>query len=449
MQIDAASYAEQLAYYEIYSAENRYTTKLSTVQSQSSMVSKIDNALDALDNLLYKFTKPTGTFAQSAVSLSNEDYFSVDAAGYAKNINMDIFVEQTAAAHQIVVEAKGTETTDAFTTKGSGTVISITDSNGDSVDLNLDELFSSKADGAEISYQEMVNYFNQEMEGQVNASLVRSGGEMKLLFSADETGADNEFDITVTSSSDTVVGDAFAEGEKTVVKQARDAVIWLGDQNDGIRLTNSSNTFEDIVNGVDITINKANSIGDDTTNLTIGPDSDATIELLNEFITSFNEALSVINEAVQSGNGDDEERGVLASDSSIRSIANDLKNVLRTNVNGVSMFEIGLSFNKDGELELDEDAFKDAADDFDLEEIFLGENGMFRTLESTVEKYADYNTGSLQRKKERLSQQQTQINDKLDQIDTKYEMYYNRYLAQFTNLNNLMYSMESITTLFA
>ena len=51
MQIDASAYADQLAYYEVYAAQNRYSTKLSTLQNQSSMISKIDNALDALDNL--------------------------------------------------------------------------------------------------------------------------------------------------------------------------------------------------------------------------------------------------------------------------------------------------------------------------------------------------------------------------------------------------------------
>ncbi len=454
MQIDAASYADQLAYYEIYSAENRYTSKLSILQSQSSMVTKIDNALDALDNILYKFTKPTGSLEQSAVSLSNEDYFSVDAAGYAKNINMDIFVQQTASAQQVVVNATGTETSDAFTTVGSGTKLSV-DFGGETFEIDFDTAFASKSDGDEVSYQEMVNYFNQEMDGKVNASLVRSGGEMKLLFSSDETGLENAFSVTSYTQSDPnddttrVTTSEFEVGQQNTVKEARDAIIWLGDYNSGIELTNSSNTFEDIVNGVDITISKANEIGDDTTNFTIGPDSAATIELLNEFITSFNEALSVFSEATQSGNGDDVERGVLASDGQIRGIANELKNLIRTSYDSVSLFEIGLSLNKDGELELDEDAFKDAADNYDLESIFLGEGGLFKTMESSVEKYADYNTGSLQRKKERLSQQQTEVNDKLDQLDTKYEMYYNRYLAQFTSLNNMMYQMSSITTLFA
>jgi len=450
MQIDAASYADQLAYYEIYSAENRYTNKLSTVQSQSSMVSKIDNALDALDNILYKFTKPTGSFAQSAVSQSSEDYFSVNAAGYAKNINMDIFVEQTATAQQTVIDTGVSDGSDVFATVGNGTVIEVkvmVDGVEETIRLDIDEEFKGQT---EVTYQQLVNSFNQNdaLDGKVNASLVRSGGEMKLLFSSEETGVANSFDIDIREDTATDLTTQF--NQQNTVKRAQDAIIWLGDYEDGIQLTNSSNTFEDIVEGVDITINKANAKDDDTTNLTIGPDSEATIELLNEFITSFNNAISVINEATQSGNSTDgEDRGVLASDSSIRSIANDLKNVLRTNVDGISMFEIGLSFNKDGELELDEDAFKDAANDYDLEDLFLGENGMFRTLESTVEKYADYNTGSLQRKKERLTQEQNQVNDKLEQLDTKYDMYYNRYLSQFTNLNNMMYQMSSISTLFA
>ncbi|WP_165311092.1 flagellar filament capping protein FliD [Vibrio ziniensis] len=444
MQIDASSYADQLAYYEVYSAQNRYSTKLSTLQSQSSMLSKIDNALDALDNLLYKFTKPTGSFSQSAVSQSSEDYFSVNAAGYAKNISMDIFVKQTAASHQMVIETSGSETSDTFATIGNGTKFSIKIGT-ETHEFDIDDAFSSKGEGGSVTYQELINHINQELDGQVNASLVRSGGTMKLMLSSEETGEANRFEIVEGSAE----GDASAFSGATTVKEGRDAIIYLGDPDDGgIELTNSSNTFTNIVNGVDITVTKANKTGDDTTNFSIGPDSSATMELLNEVITSFNSALSILNEATRSGS-ESEERGVLASDGQIRGISNELKNLIRTSYNGVSLFEIGLSLNKDGELELDEDKFKEASETYDLEEIFLGEAGLFKTMESSIEKYADYNTGSLKTKKERNATEQTRVNDKLDDLDTKYEMYYKRYLSQFTNLNNLMYSMSSISTLFA
>ncbi len=445
MQIDASSYADQLAYYEVYSAQNRYSSKLSSLQSQSSMVGKIDNALDALDNILYKFTKPSGTLAQSAVTQTSEEFFTVDAAGYAKNINMDIFVEQTASAHQIAINTPSTssETSDVYALVSDNTSITV-NVGGEDKTITFGSEADDDGDG-NISYQEMVNYFNKEMDGGVNASLVRSGGDMKLLFSAEDTGLENAF--TITASGTTDVGTGFDVAEQNIVKQARDAIIWMGDYGSGIELTNSSNTFEDVVNGVDITITKANASTDDTTNFSIGPDSSATIEALNEFVTSFNAALSVLNEATRSGS-DTEERGVLASDGTIRGIENELKNLIRTSYNGVSMFELGLSLNKDGELELDTEAFEEASEIYDLDAIFVGEGGLFKTMESTVEKYADYNTGSLQTKKDRISQQQERVNDKLDELDTKYEMYYRRYLSQFTNLNNIMYSMESISTLF-
>ena len=445
MQIDASSYADQLAYYEVYAAQNRYSTQLSTLQNQSSMLGKIDNALDTLDNILYKFTKPKGTLAQSAVTQSSEEFFSVNAAGYAKNINMDIFVEQTAAAHQVAVNATGTETSDIFAVADGKTTLTV---NFDGVDkeITLGADADDDRDG-NVSYQEMVNYFNKTMDGGVSASLVRSSGDMKLLFSSEETGVANQFTVTA-SHADSGELDAFTTANQKVIKEGRDAIIWMGDYGSGIELTNSSNTFENVVNGVDITITKANSAGDDTTNFSIGPDSAATIETLNEFVTAFNDALKVLNEATRSGS-ETEERGVLASDGSIRGIENQLKNLVRTSYNGVSMFEVGLSLNKEGELELDAEKFDEASELYDLDAIFVGEGGLFKTMESTVEKYADYNTGSLKTKKDRNALQQDRVNDKLDELDTKYEMYYKRYLSQFTNLNNMMYSMNSISTLFA
>ncbi|MCF7362838.1 flagellar filament capping protein FliD [Vibrio diazotrophicus] len=445
MQIDASAYADQLAYYEVYAAQNRYSTQLSTLQSQNSMLGKIDNALDALDNILYKFTKPKGTLAQSAVTQSSEEFFSVNAAGYAKNINMDIFVEQTAASHQIAVNATGTETSDIFAVADGKTTLTV---NFDGVDKEITLGAEADDDGdGNVSYQEMVNYFNKTMDGGVSASLVRSSGDMKLLFSSEETGVANQFTVTA-SHADTGELDAFTTANQKVIKEGRDAIIWMGDYGSGIELTNSSNTFENVVNGVDITIAKANAAGDDTTNFSIGPDSAATIETLNEFVAAYNEALKVLNEATRSGS-ETEERGVLASDGSIRGITSELKNLIRTSYNGVSLFEVGLSLNKEGELELDAEKFDEASELYDLDAIFVGEGGLFKTMESTVEKYADYNTGSLKTKRDRNSLQQERVNDKLDELDTKYEMYYRRYLTQFTSLNNMMYSMNSISTLFA
>ncbi len=441
MTIDAASMADQMAYYDTYSSYNRYETRLALLQSQSSMVSKVDNSLDALDNILYKFTKPSGSFAQSATTLSSEDYFSVSAAGYAKNINMDIFVEQTATAHQVAMNTTGSETSDEFSSSTGTFTIEV---GGETYTLDVADAAGS--DGT-TTYQEFVNYFNTEMDGLVTASLVRSGGEMKLLFSSAETGEENNFTISASGSDyDAEV----ATANDNPIKEGRDAIIWLGDYGSGVQLTNSSNTFEDLVNGVDITINKANKVGDDSTNLKIGPDDSATIEALNEFITAFNSTLDVLNTATRSGSGEDdgEERGVLASDGTIRGIETKLKSLIRSSYEGVSLFEIGLSLNKDGELELDEDKFKDAAENYDLEAIFNGENGLFKTMESTIEVYADYNTGSLQQKKDRLAQDQQRVNDQLDQLDAKYDMYYKRYLKQYTTLNSIMYSMDSISGLF-
>ncbi len=440
MNIDAASMAEQLAYYEVYAAQTRNQERLTLLQSQSSMITKIDSALDSLDNIIYKFTKPSGSFEQSSVSLSSEDYFSVNAAGYAKNINMDIFVEQKATSHQVAVNTSGTEPTDAFVSTGTMDI----EFQGETYTINVADADSS-GDGT-VTYQEFVNYFNQEMDGMVNATLVRSGGEMKLLFSSEETGAENLFSITA-NTGDAEIDQNISDGNTSPIKSGQDAIIWLGDQGSGVQLTNASNTFENIVPGVDITLTQANEVGSASTNFTIGPDSDETISVLNEFITAYNEVISVLDTATRSGS-DSEERGVLASDGSIRGIESKLNGLIRGSYYGVSMFELGLSLDKEGKLELDSDKFKEAQELYDLETIFCGDEGLFKTMETTIEQYADYTSGSLNRQKERISAQQDRVNDNLDRLDAKYDMYYKRYLAQYTQLNTIMNSMDSISSLF-
>ncbi len=444
--IDAAGMASQLAYYEVMGAEARYNSKLELVNAQSTALSGIKTALSTLDNAIYQFTKPGATFGQSAPVLSNEDYFTVSTNGSVNNVNLDLFVEQTAASHQVVLDTGATSATDVFASGDAVTNGEFTfEQGGETYTLSFADADAFGDGDGELTLQEFTNYFNNELDGKAGASLVRSGDEVKLMITSDETGADNNFTLSANAESglDTVVANA----SDNPLRTGRDAIVWLGDYGTGMQLTNSSNTFEDIVDGVDITLTNAQEIGDNSVNLAVEPDTEATLETLNEFVTAYNAALKSINEATSSGD-DTSSRGVLASDGSIRGIESRLQNLMRQTYDGVSMFEIGLSFDKDGMLELDEDKFTEALTTYDMDEIFCGEDGLFVAMEDTIDMYTNYSTGLLSAKQERLDQQKTDINTKLDDLEDKYNMYYDRYLAQYTALNNTLMSMGSVTTFF-
>lgn len=434
--IDAASMAQQLAMYEIMGPQSRYETQLNDYKAQDKALSEIKSKLSALDTAMYQFTKPGASFGQSAASLSSEDYFSVTTSGSVNNVNMDLFVEQTATAHQVALGMTAESADDVFSTGGT---ISF-EQNGETVDLNI--LDADQSGDGEVTYQEFTNFFNEQMDGKANATLVKAGGEVKLMFSAEETGESGQFNISASADSGLDVD--FAAANDNPLRQGQDAVIWLGGEGTGMRLTNSSNTFEDVVTGVDVTLKAAHDSGDNPVNLSVEPDKEATIEAMNGFITAYNDALSALDSATKSG-GESESRGAFASDGSIRGIETKLKSMMRTSYEGVSLFEVGLSINKDGKLELDEDKFYEASKTEDLEAIFTGENGLFPAMEDTIDVYTDYSTGTLTAKQERIDMQEKRVNDSLDKLDDKYDMYYQRYLKQYTQLNTIMMQMNSMS----
>ncbi|TVO32282.1 flagellar filament capping protein FliD [Vibrio algivorus] len=434
--IDAAGMAQQLAMYEIMGPQSRYETQLSGYQAQDKALTEIKSKLSALDTAMYQFTKPGASFGQSAATLSSEDYFSVTTSGSVSNVNMDLFVEQTATAHQVALGMSAESADDVFSTGGT---ISF-EQDGETVELNV--LDADTSGDGEVTYQEFANFFNEQMDGQANATLVKAGGEVKLMFSAEETGEAGQFQIS--ASADSGLEAEFAAANDNPLRAGQDAVIWLGGEGTGMRLTNSSNTFEDVVNGVDITVKTAQESGENSVNFAVEPDKEATIEAINGFITAYNDAISALDDVTKSG-GESESRGAFASDGSIRSIETKLKSMMRSSYEGVSLFEVGLSINKEGKLELDEDKFYEASKTEDLEAIFTGDNGLFPTMEDTIDVYTDYSTGTLSAKQERIDMQEQRVNDSLDKLDDKYDMYYQRYLKQYTQLNTIMMQMNSMS----
>lgn len=447
--VDAASMADQFAYYDIYSAENRYNTKLSTVTAKRTAFSTLQTSLNSLKTSLYDFTKFNGTVEKAAATLSSEDYLSVSASENASNADLDIFVEQIATAQQFAFDLEGlTDPQTSIEPQTGAMSITRTNAAGEQEEIYKIDIAQLSTDlGREATYQDLVNEINSVAGDDVTANLVSTNGELKLLVSSNETGSENAFGI---GFDDGAGGTHSAFGEALTLKEAQDAIIFLGGEG-GLELTNPSNTFEDLVNGVDVTIIKAQASGTDTTNVTVGADVDSSVEALQEFITKFNETIDKLNELTATSSSEDGTRGVLASDSTARGIKSALTNTLRGEFDGNYLFQLGIEVDRDGKLSLDTDTFEEAFSnsDIDIDAMLTGENGAFKVLESTINTYSNSATGTLSSRIESLDMLKSDINDKLDALDLKYEKAYSRYLKQFTAMNEAVYAMESALSSFS
>ncbi|ANO35314.1 hypothetical protein A6E01_19060 (plasmid) [Vibrio breoganii] len=439
-QIDAQGMAAQFAMYDIAGIEARNAYKLDVNTALQAALRDMRSGMNSLTDSLYKFTRPGTDFIQRSVSLGSEDYFSVTTSSDVTNVDIDLFVEQLAARHQTGFPTAVGDVNDEFATADG--VISV-EINGETVDIDLAAI-DSDGDGS-VSMAEFASAFNAELDGKATVSLVQSGGEIRMIFASDEEGAENSF--TITGDGNTGIEAELAAMNASPITEGRDAVVWLGEQGSGLRLTNSSNTFENLVSGVNVSITRANEAGDPTTKLRVSADYQETRSALNEFISQFNTFMSAMDSITATG-GDTEERGLLANDSTVRGIARNLESLMRGTFEGVSLYQVGIEIGRDGKVSVDADRFDDALLNMDVETILNGPDGLFKSLEDTIKGYSNSSTGDIQRKLDTLSQEEKRLNTEFDGIQRKYDMYYSRYLAQFNRVNTVAMEMANIASMF-
>src|SRR5690606_38482512 len=140
---------------------------------------------------------------------------------------------------------------------------------------------------------------------------VRSNGEVSLVLTSTESGASNAFAHSLTGTAAT----------STTLSTAADARIRMGGSFGvgGIELTSSSNNFDNVIDGVSLSVNKVHKDGDAALTLTIDQDKSATKGKAQSFVDAFNALMTSFDSLTASGS-DSSARGALAGDSSIRSI---------------------------------------------------------------------------------------------------------------------------------
>ena len=442
--IDPATMAQSLATYDVQGFETRYTTKQTEYENELTALGKIETALETFQTAVSDMNTSSSSILQNSATLSEEGYFTASADASALSGSYQIFVEQLATAHQMSIGMPDTLTADTEV-PATGTLDFTM--NGESLSVDLSTI-DADSDGIN-TITELVNAINGAADNPgINATLVRSGGTTYFMLSSTETGAANTISVSASGTGQTWFEDAFAD--QTDITTPQDAVIWMGAEGTGLQLTNSSNTFSDVIDGVDITVTKAQTSGDAPISTTVAIDEEGSKEQVNTLIDAYNSLMSTIENYTNSGD-EDTDRGVLAGDSMIRSIKTRVSNLFRTEYEGSSLMNVGLSINSDGKLTLDSDRFAEAQQNNSaaLEAMFNGDGNLFDSIDTLIEPYVKYSTGMFSSRKDSIEQSISRIDDRLEALDRKYETSYQRYLSQFTLMNSLITQMDQTSGLFS
>ncbi len=231
-------------------------------------------------------------------------------------------------------------------------------------------------------------------------------GTVSLKLTSKETGTDNEFYVSG--------GLAEELGINKVSQEAQNAVYTI----DGDTYESQSNTVK-FDNGVSLTFNKTT---DENAEITFGEDNTKAINATRDFVNKFNDFA-------------DTAYGL--NDSGALSLAKKLQSAVRTYSSSLS--KIGISMNKSGYLEIDEDKMKKAAENGDLAKFFGQDSksniasGFSRRIETIAANAASVPESTLSQgaKKALNNTNISSASSSYDLSNTKFSSYqmnvYNRY----------------------
>lgn len=165
---------------------------------------------------------------------------------------------------------------------------------------------------------------------------------------------------------DTFTIDAFAP----VLQKAQDAII----QVDGIQVNRATNSFDDVVPGLTLTAKK---VSDEAVRVTVSNQNSSIVSKVQAFVSAYNGLVKEI--ATQTAyDTDSQTAAALFGDSSLNNLVSQMRSAIAKNVKGLSgdytsLSSIGISFAKDGSLELDSSKLTDAleADADAVKELFV------------------------------------------------------------------------------
>ncbi|MBN1380239.1 MAG: flagellar filament capping protein FliD [Deltaproteobacteria bacterium] len=165
----------------------------------------------------------------------------------------------------------------------------------------------------------------------------------------DNGGADDD---TLNFDADDDLGSATTMRKRELVAGA-DASVTV----DGVTVSRSENTIDDIIDGVTLNLLAADT--ETTISLNIGRDIDSIMEKINTFVSGYNSIASYISEQTSYDETEQEAGGVLFGDGTLSSVKSDLTSILVQNVWGVStdystMGLVGINVDRYGQLSVDE-----------------------------------------------------------------------------------------------
>lgn len=425
--IDPQSMATQLAGFDVQTLQSQLKTQKARLTAQQNALKALKSNLTDFRSALTNLNKSSSGMLKTSASMSVENMAKATTTSDARKGTYNLFIEQLASSHQVAYD--GLKDDDVKNATGSMNI----EINGKSIAIDMDGVDSLAGLAKAIN----------GMDGNpgVTASLVRTGGEVRLMLSSDKSGAENAITLT---------GQPAAMNSVSTISAAQDSIVYLGDpQNGGMQITNSTNTLTNLIDGVTLELNQTHKTGDAPLRINVGVDNTETQAQVNTFVESYNKLVTALGALTASGSSSTD-RGAFAGDASITSLRRELNEMLRTSIDRLDITQFGLSADKDGKLTLDSDKLKEKLTDDPgkLNALFNGNGGLLKKMDKSLDRLLSITSGDIKSREETNRRRETELSDRSDKISTRYDTAYNRYLQQFTRMQSVLQQMNNTASMF-
>lgn len=319
-------------------------------RKQSVLAQK--TAFQGIEARLLSFRSTAGQLGRSqnsvfdsrTATVSNESFLAASATSRAAAGVYNLRVNSLARAHQVA--AQGFADADSEITQGT-------------IDIRVGAgaVTSFTIDGTNNTLQGLADAINSST-ADVTASIIQDGSggatPYRLLLTSKKTGASNEISITnnLAASSGGAVQPVFDFGNP--VQAGTDASVSLGSGPGAITVTNSTNRISNLVDGVTIDLLKADPAQE--LSLTIKANTEASRAAVEDFVKSFNDLMTFIDQQVRYDAATDQ-AGLLLGNRSAIQVQDQIRRAVTDVVPGVGqaanrLSAIGISVTDKGHLQI-------------------------------------------------------------------------------------------------
>lgn len=447
--IKALVSSEKAPIQQLSDEKDTMTTKLSSIGKLKSLASAMrDSADDLADPTLWR-TKTLSSADDSTVSgtvavgaTSGIYNVSVQSLATAQTVTSSQFssASSTLSAGTLTIQL-GTWSSDGstFTAKSGSTASTIT------------------IDASSTSLTAIRDKINDAAAG-VTATIVNDSSGARLSIRSTESGAANGFRIT--ASETTADGDdstglsalsynpAGTTSEMTLNQSSADAAITIN----GISVTSTTNTFENVVDGLTLTAGKVSS---SDVAVTVSDDTDGMEKVVKSFVSAFNDLSKYIKDQTKY-DAAAKKASPLQGDGTTVNFQRQLRNIINTTSTASTVYsrlsDIGITMAEDGTLSIKTSKLEAALKKPDEVRKLLATDGSTSASSGFADRFRDLANqvlgpeGSIQLSEDGLNAKIKRNQDRQDELTRRADGYEARLRKQFESLDTTVSKYNSLNS---